>query len=165
MEIKEILDWAFERHLNPISWYIRPIFLIAFCFFSYKRSWKGVIITILIMMSSMVWFPAPEKIDSQMQAVLEYEKQILSNPFSAIIAISTMIITMTLIGFAFWKRSLLFGIIVLNLALVGKLISSITLVGKEGWGPLYVIIFGLLLVNGIGILLYYFKKKKKQSNN
>lgn len=20
-----ILDWAFQRHLNPLSWYIRPV--------------------------------------------------------------------------------------------------------------------------------------------
>lgn len=33
MDFSTILDWAFERHLNPLSWYIRPIFLIFFAIF------------------------------------------------------------------------------------------------------------------------------------
>lgn len=27
----EFLSWAFARHQNLLSWYIRPIFLIPFC--------------------------------------------------------------------------------------------------------------------------------------
>lgn len=29
----DLLDWAFARHHNQLSWYIRPIFIIPFCFF------------------------------------------------------------------------------------------------------------------------------------
>lgn len=73
MEWSSILEWAFQRHLNPMSWYIRPIFLVALAYFCYRRSWKGAIITFLLMTSSMVWFPVPERINPEMQAVLDYE--------------------------------------------------------------------------------------------
>jgi hypothetical protein len=165
MSINEILDWAFQRHLNPFSWYIRPIFLILFCLMAYKRSWKGIVIVLLLMFSSMVWFPAPATIDPQMQSVLEYEKALVKNPFTLFLAITAMITSMTLIAMAFWKRSFLLGLIILNIALIGKLIGSLALVGKDGWGPLYVIVFGLVLVNGLSIYFYYKKKKTRRENN
>ena len=33
--------WAFARHHNPLSWYIRPLFLIPFCLAAYHRSHAG----------------------------------------------------------------------------------------------------------------------------
>ena len=154
MDFHEILNWAFQRHLNPLSWYIRPIFLIFMAFFAYRRSWKGLVITFVLMMSSMVWFPAPETINPQMKTVLEFEKMLLSNPVSAIFTIAFMMIFVFLIGVAFWKHSLKFGLILLNVTLIGKVILSLLLTGKDGWAPLGNTIFGLILVNGIGIIIY-----------
>jgi hypothetical protein len=34
---KNFFDWAYARHQNQLSWYIRPLFIIPFCFFAYKR--------------------------------------------------------------------------------------------------------------------------------
>ncbi|WP_026584701.1 hypothetical protein [Bacillus sp. J33] len=161
MEFQEILNWAFQRHLNPLSWYIRPVFLIVLAFFAYKRSWTGVIITFFLMMSSMVWFPAPEKINPQMQAVLEYEKTLLSNPVSAILTIALMMVFVVLILMAFWKHSLKFGLIILNAALIGKVILSLLFTGENGWAPLGNTLFGLILVNGIGAFILYRKQKNK----
>ena len=31
----DFLNWAWARHHNPISWYIRPLFVLPFCDFSY----------------------------------------------------------------------------------------------------------------------------------
>jgi hypothetical protein len=39
-------DWAYARHQNQLSWYIRPLFLIPFCYFAYKRSLAGISATI-----------------------------------------------------------------------------------------------------------------------
>jgi hypothetical protein len=161
MEFQEILDWTFQRHLNPLSWYIRPIFLIILVYFAYKRSWKGVAITFVLMMSSMVWFPAPERINSQMQAILEYEHMLLSNPVSAVFTIALMMVFMVLIVMAFWKRSLKFGLIILNITLIGKVILSLIFTGENGWAPLGNTIFGLILVNGIGWFIIYRKRKNK----
>lgn len=90
MEWISMLEWAFQRHLNPMSWYIRPVFLVALAYFCYRRTWKGVIITFLLMTSSMVWFPVPERINPEMQAVLDYELMLLSNPLSAVVTLAFM---------------------------------------------------------------------------
>ncbi|MED4207455.1 hypothetical protein [Neobacillus mesonae] len=161
MEFQEILDWAFHRHLNPLSWYIRPVFLIVIVYFAYKRSMKAVIITFGLMMSSMVWFPAPETINPQMQAVLEYERILLSNPISAVFTIAIMMVFVVLILVSFWKHSLMFGLIILNVTLIGKVILSLLFTGENGWAPLGNTIFGLILINGIGWFIIYRKRKKE----
>jgi hypothetical protein len=161
MEVDGLLEWAFQRHLNPLSWYIRPIFLIVLVFTAYKRSWKGVILTFSLMMSSMIWFPAPETIDPQMQSVLEYEKMLLSNPISAIFTLTLMMVFVALILMAFWKHSLKLGLIILNVTLIGKVILSLLFTGENGWAPLGNTIFGLILVNSIGWFIMYRNRKNK----
>jgi hypothetical protein len=163
MELHSILDWAFARHLNPLSWYIRPIFLIIICYFAYKRSWKGIVLTFLVMTSSMVWFPAPETIDPKMKVVLEYEKMLLSNPLSAVITGFIGIIFVVLACMAFWKHSLKMGLIILNTTLIGKIVLGLLFTGESGWAPIGNTIFGLVIVNGIGIYLFYRIRKNKAS--
>jgi hypothetical protein len=161
MEFQAILDWAFARHLNPLSWYIRPIFLIIICYFAYKRSWKGLVITFLLMSSSMVWFPAPETIDPKMQVVLEYEKMLLSNPLSAVITLFIGVIFVVLACLAFWKHSLKMGLVVLNSMMVGKIIFGLIFTGENGWAPIGTTIFGIIIVNGIGFYLLHRMRKNK----
>ncbi|MCY8147628.1 hypothetical protein P8833_14220 [Bacillus inaquosorum] len=162
MEVQDILDWAFRRHLNPLSWYIRPLFLLVLVYAAYKRGWNGLIITFVLMMSSMVWFPEPKRIYLQMQKVLEFEQMLLSSPVSAVL---TIVFMMVLIGFilaAFWKRSLVLGVILLNVTLAGKVALSLFFTGENGWAPLGNTIFGLMMVNGIGLFIKYRNRKKRR---
>ena len=53
MTNQAFFDWVFERHHNQWSWYIRPLFLIPFCLFAYKRSWAGISITIFCLFHSI----------------------------------------------------------------------------------------------------------------
>jgi len=163
LEINHFLDWAFERHLNPLSWYIRPVFLVILAYFAYQRSWKGIMITFVLMMSSMVWFPAPETIDPQMQRVLEFEKMLLSDPVTGFLALAFMMVFVVSIGLAFWKHSLKIGLIIINITMIGKVALSLLFTGESGWAPLGNTLFGLLLVNGIGILLMKWMRKRKRS--
>ncbi|MCY9065819.1 hypothetical protein [Bacillus inaquosorum] len=162
MEVQDILDWAFRRHLNPLSWYIRPLFLLVLVYAAYKRSWKGIVITFVLMMSSMVWFPEPKKIYLQMQKVLEFEQMLLSSPISAVL---TIVFMMVLIGFilaAFWNRSLVLGVILLNVTLAGKVALSLFFTDENGWAPLGNTIFGLMMVNGIGLFIKYRNRKNAE---
>ncbi|TYS24660.1 hypothetical protein FZC71_08050 [Bacillus subtilis] len=153
MEGQDILDWAFRRHLNPLSWYIRPLFLLVLVYAAYKRSWKGIIITFVLMMSSMVWFPEPKKI---------YLQMLLSSPISAVLTIVFMIVLIGFILAAFWKRSLVLGVILLNVTLAGKVALSLFFTGENGWAPLGNTIFGLMMVNGIGLFIKYRNRKKRR---
>ena len=57
--LTELVSWAWDRHHNILSWYVRPLFLLPFCFFAWRRSWVGTIGTVVALLTSMAWFPAP----------------------------------------------------------------------------------------------------------
>jgi len=59
------LSWAWARHHKILSWYIRPLFLLPFCYFAYRRSIKGIVLTLLALASSMFWFLEPEQPDPE----------------------------------------------------------------------------------------------------
>lgn len=56
---KAFFEWAFLRHHNILSWYIRPLILLPLCYFAYKRSWLGISLTAFLGLTSMFWFPEP----------------------------------------------------------------------------------------------------------
>ena len=78
--LQDFLDWAWARHHNPLSWYIRPLFVLPFCYFAYKKNWWGMVLTVLAVLSSMFWFPAPATIDPQTTAFLAMERQYVTGP-------------------------------------------------------------------------------------
>lgn len=161
MDFNEFLEWAFQRHLNPLSWYIRPVFLILLCFFAYKRKIGWVIITFLLMMSSMVWFSPPLEVNQEMQKVLDFEKELFKKPLTAIAALSFMFLFIVSILIAFWKHSLKWGLIIVNATLIGKVVLSLFFTGESGWAPVGNTVFGLILVNGIAAGIYFYQKRKE----
>ena len=54
------LAWAWERHHNVLSWYVRLLFILPLAYFSYKRSLSSIVLTLVALATSMFWFPAPE---------------------------------------------------------------------------------------------------------
>lgn len=110
----------------------------------------------------MVWFPEPKKIHLQMQKVLEFEQMLLSSPVSAVLTIAFMMVFLGFILAAFWKRSLVFGLFLLNVTLVGKVVLSLCFTGENGWAPLGNTIFGLMLINGIGLFIKVRNRKNAE---
>ena len=78
----DFLNWAWARHHNPLSWYIRPLFIVPFCYFAYKKSVRGMVWTIVAVTSSMFWFPAPVTPDPTATKFLEVERQWLTSPMT-----------------------------------------------------------------------------------
>lgn len=72
--LNDFLAWAWDRHHNVLSWYIRPLFLLPFCYFAYRRSLLGISLTLFALATSMFWFPKPEQPDSKVLEFLEMEK-------------------------------------------------------------------------------------------
>src|ERR671910_2521114 len=70
--------WAWERHHNVLSWYIRPLFFLPFCYFAYKRSLWGIVLTLLALATSLSWFPAPETTSPAVTEMLAAEEEYLT---------------------------------------------------------------------------------------
>jgi hypothetical protein len=155
-------DWVFARHHNQWSWYIRPVFLIPFCFFAYKRSWTGISITIFCLFTSMFWFNRPEVVSDNVKTFLQFEKDWLYGEwnYKKIMLIITVPVSFIALGLAFWKRSLWMGLGVVVLMATGKIVWSIYNAGQAGKSIIIPAILGLLICV---ILIYIgFKKLEKR---
>lgn len=162
MTNQAFFDWVFDRHHNQWSWYVRPIFLIPFCFFAYTRSWAGISITIFCLFTSMFWFNRPEVVSDEVKTFLQFEKDWLYGvwDYKKVLLLSTVPVSFIALGLAFWKRSLLMGLGVVVLMATGKIVWSIQNAGESGKSILIPALLGLILCGGL--LFYGFKKLEKK---
>lgn len=162
MANQAFFDWVFERHHNQWSWYLRPIFLLPFCYFSYKKSWSGISITLFCLFTSMCWFNKPEVVPENVKEFLQMEKEWLyeSWNYEKGLLIVTVPVSFFLLGLACWKRSLLIGIGVLVLMATGKVIWSIQNAGEAGMAVILPAVVGLLICSGL--IFYSYKRRKRK---
>lgn len=158
----DFFNWVFERHHNQWSWYLRPIFLIPFCFFAYKRSWSGLSITVFCLFTSMVWFPKPEVVSEQVIEFLNFEKEWLTGEWTSakILLALTVPFSFAALALAFWKRSLLMGLGVVVLMATGKVVWSIYNAGEAGKSIVIPAIIGLILC--VGLIAFGFKRLNRR---
>lgn len=148
---REFLNWAFARHQNQLSWYIRPLFLIPFCFFAYKKSWSGISLTIFCIFTSMFWFPEPQSVSDQVKSFLQYEVDYLTGKWDAPkILLSLLVpISLILLGMAFWRKNVQMGLLVIIVIAFGKIMWSILSAGESGKSIIIPAIGGLFICIGI----------------
>ncbi|OBQ52774.1 hypothetical protein JJL45_09715 [Tamlana sp. s12] len=162
MTNKSFFDWVFERHHNQWSWYLRPLFLLPFCYFAYKKSFAGMMVSVFALFTSMFWFPKPEIVSESVIAFLEFEKEYLYGDWDLSKQLLTLTIPISFIalGLAFWKRSVIMGIAVVVLMATGKMVWSIQNAGESGKSILIPAILGLLIC--CGLIFYGFKRLEKK---
>jgi hypothetical protein len=124
--IDEFAAWAWARHHNELSWYIRPLFLLPFCYFAYKRSLSGIILTLVALATSMFWFPAPERGDPRAAEFLEVEREYLTGDWTLWKVLLGLLVPISFaaLAVAFWKRSLVWGLAVINAMVLVKIVWS-----------------------------------------
>jgi hypothetical protein len=121
--LTELVSWAWDRHHNILSWYIRPLFLLPFCFFAWRRSWLGTIGTVVALATSMAWFPAPATPDPAVVEMLRVEQEYLLADWTVgKVAIALLIpLVFVGIGAALWRRSLGWALVVINAGVLFKI--------------------------------------------
>jgi hypothetical protein len=119
----ESVAWAWARHHNVLSWYVRPLFFLPFCYFAYRRSLWGIVLTLLALVTSMFWFPAPEHASPAVNEMLASERQYLTDNWTLWKVLIALLVPLTFaaLGLAFWKRSLVWGLAVVNAAILFKI--------------------------------------------
>ncbi len=156
-------NWAFSRHHNILSWYIRPLFIIPIILFSFKKSLTGIFLSIFALFTSMFWFPAPETSSPQVIEFLAYEMEYLKGTWNTpkiIMSLSVPLFFIFLI-IAAWKKNLKLLIGVIIAAAILKIAWSIIFSGEAGMSILIPAITGLIIcIAGI-----YFYKKKQQTKH
>lgn len=151
---QSFLAWAWERHHNPLSWYIRPLFLLPYCYFAYKRSGWGMALTLTALATSMFWFPRPAEVSPQVTEFLEIERQYLTGPWPPLKVLITGLapLMLVLLGWGFWRRSWVVGAWVINLGAISKVAWSFYFGSETAWSLVPPAATGLLICN---LVLFY----------
>lgn len=157
--LNDFLTWAWARHHNPLSWYIRPLFVLPFCYFAYKKSVAGLLLTVGGVLSSMFWFPAPSEADPRAAAFLAMEREYVTGGWTwAKTAMTALVpVWFVVLGLAFWRRSLIAGLVVINVGAALKVIWSFYFGGDTAWSIVLPVSVGAVVCNGI--LLFVFRRR------
>lgn len=161
--LSDFLAWAWVRHHNVLSWYIRPMFILPFIYFAYRRSLKGLIVTVIALFTSMFWFPAPATVDPAVEQFLQAEKDYILGEWTIIKVFASLTVPafFYFLALAFWKRSWWWGVAVINFAALGKIVWSVIEGGESGWAVLVPAVIGMLVCDAavyFGIKLINRKK-------
>ena len=143
-------DWLWQRHQNQLSWYIRPLFLIPLCWFAYKRSGAGIMATVLLLLTSMGWFPPPRQVSPRVQQFLQFEQQYLQGDWTPGKVLLTVMVPLSLaaLAAALWRRNLWLGLAVMSLIAIAKTLWSVAFAGEAGASVIVPAALGLLLCGG-----------------
>lgn len=151
-------DWAFSRHHNILSWYIRPLFIIPMVIFAFKKSYTGIFASIFALFTSMFWFPVPEVNNPKVMEFLAFEMDYLKGTWSApkiIMSLAVPLFFFMLLTAA-WKRNWKWLLGVIVGAAVLKIIWSVAFSGEAGMSIIKPAILGLIIC--IGGLAYFFRR-------
>lgn len=162
--LDEFGAWAWERHHNILSWYIRPLFFLPFCYFAYKRSLFGMVLTLVALATSMSWFPAPETVSPAVIEMLAAEEEYLTGDWTMAKILLALIVPISFaaLGLAFWKRSLVWGLAVINGAVLIKTGSTFVISTEAGaMSHLPAAVLGLAVLNAV--VLYVVHRMRKRS--
>ena len=159
----DVLDWAWERHANILSWYIRPLFLLPLAYFSYRRRVSGVVVTLVALATSMAWFPAPEQVQPEVAEFLAFERDWLTSGWTPekVLSWGLALAGLTAMCLAFWKRSLKYGLGVITILAVGKMVWGVVEGGGTGWAMLLPAMAGLVICI-VGVL-YAMRRRGRRS--
>jgi predicted ferric reductase len=157
---ESFFTWAFARHHNVLSWYIRPLFILPFCYFAYRRHSAGIAATILLLLTSMFWFPAPQTTSLAVADFLTMEQQYLMGDWSLLkIAVTLLVpLTMSALAYAFWQHSFKAGVIIVILIAFLKIFWSVIEGGSAGLSILVPALLGLGIC--IAAILFFVYRQK-----
>ena len=151
--------WAFERHQNLLSWYIRPVLIVPIMYFSYKRQIVGVTASIFALLTSMIWFPVPSETPALVREFLTDERQFLQATWGvkeylfAFLVVSFFILIVRATWLHSWK---LVGLILIATAFL-KMIWSYLDSGNAGLTIALPAMLGLIIC----LLVVAFLKREK----
>ncbi len=157
--------WAFDRHHNVLSWYIRPIFIIPIVYFAFKKSWTGIMASIFCLFTSMFWFPAPELVSDKVVGFLAFEQEYLKGSWD----ISKIIVQLAVPAFfaaliyTAWHRSIKALIGVIIAAAVLKVVWSALFAGEDGLSIIKPAVSGVVIC--IAAVIYYKRRGRKTKSN
>ncbi len=161
----EFIAWAWARHHNVLSWYIRPLFLLPFCYFAYKRSLWGIVLTVVALATSMFWSPAPQHSSPAVNKMLASEREYLTANWTLWKVVIALLVPLgfAALALAFWRRSLAWGLAVINAMVLFKIGWTFLFSTEAGaMSHLPAAVLGLVLCDAL--ILYFMRRMRPRSS-
>jgi hypothetical protein len=161
----EFVAWAWARHHNVLSWYIRPLFILPFCYFAYKRSLWGIVITLLALATSMFWFPAPAHSSPAVNEMLASEREYLTANWTLWKVLIALLVPLgfAALALAFWRRSLAWGLALINAMVLFKIGWTFLFSTEAGaMSHLPAALLGLVVCDAL--ILYFMRRMRARSS-
>lgn len=158
----DIGNWIWDRHQNQFSWYSRPLFIIPACYYAYHRKIWHVISFMLLLATSLFWFPAPLQVSPKVIAYLEWEKQLFftNDSFVPLFLLSSVVVLFLFcLFYSFWHRNPWLGLILINVGTILKVIVSIVLGKDLGMAAIVPSLSSMAIINVVAFLVWKFIRK------
>ncbi len=151
--------WAFYRHHNVLSWYIRPIFIIPIIWSAYKKTFAGISISIFCLFTSMFWFPKPDLVNPKIVEFLDFEINYLKSGWTIdkIALFFAVAIFFILIIASTWTRNWKLLLLILVATMFLKIFNSYLLTGESSLSMLKPAVIGLIICV---VAVFYLKNKR-----
>jgi hypothetical protein len=163
--VEAFANWAWGRHHNTLSWAVRSLMMLPFIYFSYRRSWHGIIVSLILIATNFFWFPMPAQPDPSTIEFLNAEKEWMMTGWDATKVLMSIsgAMGLALLSAAFWKRSLLLGLLIIDGIFVLKTLFSVDL-GESGWSLVPFLIMGLIVFNAVVLFAVRFARSYRQTH-
>ena len=150
--------WAFQRHRNILSWYIRPLFIVPIIWSAYKKLFSGISISIFSLFTSMFWFPKPNATNPEIIKFLNFEANYLKSGWTIdkIALFFTVVTFFIFIIISTWTKNWKLLLVILIAAAFFKIFNSYLLTGKSAFSMLMPAVTGLIVC----VMAVFFLKKK-----
>jgi hypothetical protein len=154
--MKSILARLWERHKNPWSWFMRPVFGIGMFYGAWLQSWPVLLLGVFGLATSWCWFPKPQKVHPWVERFIEVEKLYVTPPWTTakLGALLAVLLLMSVSLAAFWQHSLKFGLLLMFFGGLAKSIWSLKVAGRAG---LFAAAFGVFWALLAGVLFFQIK--------
>lgn len=156
-------SWIWDRHQNQFSWYSRPLFLIPACYYAYRQKLWLVIGFMVLLACSLFWFAAPPNVSDRISGYLEWEKQLFfTNESRLPLMVLIVVVVVFLFGlfYAFWKRNVWIGLLLINAGTLAKIAVSVVLGGEAGTAAIVPSLVSLLVINCVAFAVWRYISKR-----
>lgn len=158
---REFFEWAFARHHNVLSWYIRPLFIIPIVIGAYKKSFTIVFASIFALFTSMFWFSVSSTVDASVVEFLNFEKNYLTSGWSVDKVFVLVAVVSFFVGliYATWHRNWKFLVMVIAGSAALKVIHSVLFGSESGLSIVKPAVLGVVLC--VGAIAVWLRQKKR----
>ena len=123
-------------------------------------------LTVLALVTSMFWFPAPERVDPRAAEFLAVEKDYLTGDWTLTKILLALLVPVSFaaLAVAFWKRTLVWGLTVINVMVLVKIVWTFYF-GEESGGLTLLpsALVGLAVCDAV--ILYVVRRMRKRSSS